>query len=395
MTMLFLQTLLMMLAAYFVGAAIACGLRKLITPARHASAARMEGATRTVEPLPQAARASAPETVSRFEKALVSEPPRPAPAPVPQQAVPTQAVPTQAVPTQAVAPPPRVTPVAPIAAAVTAAPAKTVAPAAAIAVATPIVARAPTHAPIEAPHPVPPSELVVPPPPRITLTAPETPATSSVATDVTVTPAGPMLSVDVARPVAAAMAAAAAAATVAVTKVAAAPAPATAAPLAATGATVVAPTATVTAATVPAADDDLTRIRGIDRPIADSLRAMGVTRYAQIAGWMRPDVTRVNQSMGFKHRVEQQNWIEQAQILANRGDTLFSRRLSKPTVTTVQPVAVAAMPAAASVVAAAVAAQAPAATTPASVAPIAARPPTTPQTPSPLSAVTAGATAPG
>jgi predicted flap endonuclease-1-like 5' DNA nuclease len=75
--------------------------------------------------------------------------------------------------------------------------------------------------------------------------------------------------------------------------------------------------------------DDLTRIRVIDRALQISLNKLGVLRYRQIAAWMKADILRMNQAFGFKGRIEQENWIEQAQILANQDDTLYARRLAR------------------------------------------------------------------
>ena len=49
-------------------------------------------------------------------------------------------------------------------------------------------------------------------------------------------------------------------------------------------------------------------------------------RYEQIAAWMRADVDRVSQALGQKGRINQENWIEQAQILAKSGTTVYSTR---------------------------------------------------------------------
>jgi predicted flap endonuclease-1-like 5' DNA nuclease len=76
--------------------------------------------------------------------------------------------------------------------------------------------------------------------------------------------------------------------------------------------------------------DDLLRIRGIDIGLAASLARLGVIRFDQIAGWTRPDVTRISDSLGLKGRIERENWIEQAQILAKGGETAFSRARRAP-----------------------------------------------------------------
>ena len=83
--------------------------------------------------------------------------------------------------------------------------------------------------------------------------------------------------------------------------------------------------------------DDLKRVRGIDGTVETALNKLGVSRYGQIARWTHADVDRVNQSLGFRNRVESENWIEQAQILSAGGDTLFSRRRDAGSMATVTP----------------------------------------------------------
>lgn len=72
--------------------------------------------------------------------------------------------------------------------------------------------------------------------------------------------------------------------------------------------------------------DDLKRIRSIDSILEGRLNALGVTRYSQIASWTSADVTRMSQSLGLVGRIEQENWIEQAHILARGGETDYARR---------------------------------------------------------------------
>jgi predicted flap endonuclease-1-like 5' DNA nuclease len=102
-----------------------------------------------------------------------------------------------------------------------------------------------------------------------------------------------------------------------------------------------------TRAPVPA--DDLKRIRAIDRTVEGRLNGAGVRRFSEIAAWNAGDVARMNQTLGFTGaRIEQENWIEQAQILARGGETDYSRRQRISTSTTAAGLAVAAASAAAS-----------------------------------------------
>ena len=83
------------------------------------------------------------------------------------------------------------------------------------------------------------------------------------------------------------------------------------------------------AAASPATPDDLKRIRGIGLLIERKLNALGISSYEQIANWTADDVSTVNAKLEFKGRIERENWIEQARILASGGHTDFSRRFER------------------------------------------------------------------
>src|SRR5262245_11091083 len=74
---------------------------------------------------------------------------------------------------------------------------------------------------------------------------------------------------------------------------------------------------------------DLKNIQGIDAVTEARLNGLGIVRFEQIAGWLRADVQRVGEAIGQKRRIAQENWIEQAQILAKDGQTLFSVRRAR------------------------------------------------------------------
>lgn len=75
--------------------------------------------------------------------------------------------------------------------------------------------------------------------------------------------------------------------------------------------------------------DDLKRIRGIGVLIEKKLNSLGVARYDQIANWTGADIDRMSQLLDFRGRIERENWVEQARILASGGQTEFSRRVDK------------------------------------------------------------------
>ena len=90
----------------------------------------------------------------------------------------------------------------------------------------------------------------------------------------------------------------------------------------------------------PASIDDLTRIRAIDGELAAKLNELGVTRYAEIAGWTSEDVHTASDLLGFDGRIERENWIEQAQILARGGATSYATGLASVALRAATPVAV-------------------------------------------------------
>ncbi|MEM1372115.1 MAG: helix-hairpin-helix domain-containing protein, partial [Pseudomonadota bacterium] len=62
--------------------------------------------------------------------------------------------------------------------------------------------------------------------------------------------------------------------------------------------------------------DDLTRIRGITTSIAADLNGLGVTSWREIADWRRDDVQMISAALQLNGQISNQNWIEQAAVLA-------------------------------------------------------------------------------
>ena len=79
----------------------------------------------------------------------------------------------------------------------------------------------------------------------------------------------------------------------------------------------------------PASAQDLQRIRGIDADLAARLNTLGIRSYAEIAAWMQPDVRRVGEALGLGDRINRENWIEQAQVLAKGGVTHYAMRAAR------------------------------------------------------------------
>lgn len=71
-------------------------------------------------------------------------------------------------------------------------------------------------------------------------------------------------------------------------------------------------------------DDDLTEIKGIGLPVALELKKIGITRFEQVARWNEEDIADISQKLGFTGRIERENWMAQAQILATGNELEFT-----------------------------------------------------------------------
>ncbi|HSF96865.1 MAG TPA: NADH-quinone oxidoreductase subunit NuoE [Thermohalobaculum sp.] len=65
--------------------------------------------------------------------------------------------------------------------------------------------------------------------------------------------------------------------------------------------------------------DDLTKIKGIGPKMAETLNAMGVTSYAQIAAWSEAEAAEIDGKAKARGRIARDGWIEQARALAGKG----------------------------------------------------------------------------
>lgn len=75
--------------------------------------------------------------------------------------------------------------------------------------------------------------------------------------------------------------------------------------------------------------DNLQRIGGVNAEVEKVLNVQGVARYSQIAHWSKADTERFDRLLGQNGRIQRENWIEQAQILAKGGDTAYSREFDR------------------------------------------------------------------
>ncbi|KEQ54635.1 hypothetical protein [Sphingobium chlorophenolicum] len=73
--------------------------------------------------------------------------------------------------------------------------------------------------------------------------------------------------------------------------------------------------------TLSSGADDLLKLKGVGPKLNTLLIELGVTRYAQIAGWSDSDIAAIDAKLGnFKGRPVRDQWIDQAKYLA-AGDT--------------------------------------------------------------------------
>jgi predicted flap endonuclease-1-like 5' DNA nuclease len=80
----------------------------------------------------------------------------------------------------------------------------------------------------------------------------------------------------------------------------------------------------------PTSADDLSRIKGLGPKLKALLEGLGVTSFAQIAGWSQDDLIRIDAQLGtFAGRPERDNWIEQAKMLAAGDVAGFEDRFGK------------------------------------------------------------------
>lgn len=79
----------------------------------------------------------------------------------------------------------------------------------------------------------------------------------------------------------------------------------------------------------PRVKDDLKRIKGVGRQNEARLNAIGVMTFAQVAKWTKKEQAEIGERLAFPGRIEREEWVKQAGILAKGGETAFSKRVAK------------------------------------------------------------------
>lgn len=79
----------------------------------------------------------------------------------------------------------------------------------------------------------------------------------------------------------------------------------------------------------PAKIDDLKLISGVGPKLEATLHQIGIYQYDQVSAWKKTDIKKVDDQLKFKGRIERDDWMAQAKILAKGGDTEFSKKKRK------------------------------------------------------------------
>lgn len=86
---------------------------------------------------------------------------------------------------------------------------------------------------------------------------------------------------------------------------------------------------TMLSAARPEGKDDLKLISGVGPKLEQTLNDLGVYHFDQVAKWKKKDIAWVDDNLRFKGRIERDDWMSQAKILAKGGETEFSKKKKK------------------------------------------------------------------
>ncbi|OCW57695.1 hypothetical protein [Hoeflea olei] len=78
-----------------------------------------------------------------------------------------------------------------------------------------------------------------------------------------------------------------------------------------------------------AVPDNLKQIKGVGPQIEAKLNAAGINSFAQIAAWSSKEQAQFAEQLSFAGRIEREDWVGQAKILARGGTTDFAGRVAR------------------------------------------------------------------
>lgn len=73
--------------------------------------------------------------------------------------------------------------------------------------------------------------------------------------------------------------------------------------------------------------DDLKRIKGIGKQNETRLNALGIWHFDQIAAWSPENIAWAGSFLAFVGRIDREDWVGQAKVLATGGSTEFAQRV--------------------------------------------------------------------
>ncbi len=88
------------------------------------------------------------------------------------------------------------------------------------------------------------------------------------------------------------------------------------------------------AAPIGGKKDNLQRIKGIGKVNEGKLNDLGIYHFSQISAWSPSQARWVGTFLAFSGRIEREDWLGQAKVLAQGGETAFAKRVDKGEVST-------------------------------------------------------------
>jgi NADH-quinone oxidoreductase subunit E len=79
----------------------------------------------------------------------------------------------------------------------------------------------------------------------------------------------------------------------------------------------------------PETPDDLKMISGVGPKIEGTLNSLGIYTFAQIAAWQKPERDWVDGYLNFKGRIDRDDWVRQAEVLATGGEAEYIKVFGK------------------------------------------------------------------
>lgn len=75
--------------------------------------------------------------------------------------------------------------------------------------------------------------------------------------------------------------------------------------------------------------DDLKLISGVGPVLEKKLNALGITQWSQVAAFKKADITKIDDALSFKGRIDRDDWLKQAKALAKGGVEEYVRVFGK------------------------------------------------------------------